>query len=117
MESATHEHMGTDGPIGRSDMISGDQYVEPVTPSTITTANVHVRSPTQGGVYGAHALDDESRYAGEPHTASPMNTGKYGTDASHTVQGYGQMPQEGQGEGLHGSTTDCNAIRKADTPY
>lgn len=54
----------------------------------------------------------------EPHTGLPMNMGKYGdgaggTDASRTVHGL-HGHEAGAGAG---STTDWNAVRKADTPY
>jgi len=49
-----------------------------------------------------------------------MNVGQYGdglggTDASNTVHGL-HAHESGAGAGA-GSTTDWNAIKKADTPY
>jgi hypothetical protein len=132
------EHVGTDGPIGDANAISGVQYVS--LPHFIFHQNcvTNMRnSQTKHNTYGAEpipqALELDHNKVIEPHTGLPMNVGRFGdghggTDANPTVHGHhehgvGSVTREpGMGgvtgtTGTTGSTTNWEAIKKADTPY
>jgi hypothetical protein len=83
----------------------------------------HVRE-TRHNTYGAVPLNEipENNKVIEPHTGLPMNVGRYGdghggTDASPTVRGHHHVPGTDENLRTGGSTTDWEAIKKADTPY
>jgi hypothetical protein len=86
------------------------------TPSHRTSTDPH----NSENPHTAHSTGLGDGRVVEPHTGLPMNVGKYGdgaggTDASRTVHGL-HGHEAGAGAGA-GSTTDWNAVRKADTPY
>jgi len=94
-------------------------------------------SETRHNTYGAEPISQLSQdnKVIEPHTGLPMNVGRYGdghggTDGNATIHGlHGHQTGAGQGlghqtgaaqglgSGTGGTTTDWNAIKKADTPY
>jgi len=94
-------HIGTDGEIGRSDMVSGP-------------------GETHTGVMG----ENEGRVV-EPHTGLPINVGKYGdghggTDGNPAIEGFHEHaqvahPEVGSTENEAG--TDWQAIKEANVPY
>ncbi|KAF2715785.1 hypothetical protein K504DRAFT_457928 [Pleomassaria siparia CBS 279.74] len=95
MDGGKHEHVGTDGPIGRRDQISGDHTDE-------------------AGVYSAHEPASQSHSVTEPTTGLPMKVEEYGdghggTDGSQTIGGYREAPHE--------ASANWDAIKKANTPY
>ena len=122
------EHVGVDGPIGDPNLISGDRYAVAISVECARNTNAQLRE-TSKGVYGAHDVSDVSHQnttVVEPTTGLPMNVGKFGagtggTDANATIEGYhqghGTAGAGHQTAGGYQSTTDREAIRKADTPY
>ncbi|KAH7081033.1 hypothetical protein FB567DRAFT_532330 [Paraphoma chrysanthemicola] len=96
--SGKREHVGVDGPIGRTDAISGYEGTGSAQPlSSIPHNDVKI----------------------EPHTGLPMNVGRYGdgaggTDANPTVEGHHAVPG---GQGGVGAGTDWSDVKKKDTLY